>query len=265
MCGTAAAASSRSTVMRTSSEPARASAATCATVAVDVGRVGVGHRLHDDRRAAADRDRAVADADGDRGGAAARLRRGGGRACRQARKPGGGAGSRGRGGGRRWSCGAAYRGGARDPAMNRVARGGNFERKLLEGVTAAVKPEPRDSVNSAQRSRSPRRAGVKPALPATWSRLRASAGAGLVDPPTIVADEERDGVVRGDGGGHMRGKHCGKRGDGRSRAPPGNRAPGRPKSARDGGRPCPRAPSCHRRRAASPPLQARRARGVGRG
>src|SRR5439155_19812797 len=33
MCGTAAAASSRSTVMRTSSEPARASAATCATVA----------------------------------------------------------------------------------------------------------------------------------------------------------------------------------------------------------------------------------------
>src|SRR5689334_6446613 len=32
MCGTAAAASSRSTVMRTSSEPARDSAATCATV-----------------------------------------------------------------------------------------------------------------------------------------------------------------------------------------------------------------------------------------
>ncbi len=32
MCGTAAAASSRSTVMRTSSEPARASAATCFTV-----------------------------------------------------------------------------------------------------------------------------------------------------------------------------------------------------------------------------------------
>src|SRR5579872_5331472 len=32
MCGTALAASSRSTVMRTSSEPARASAATCATV-----------------------------------------------------------------------------------------------------------------------------------------------------------------------------------------------------------------------------------------
>ena len=32
MCGTAAAASSRSTVMRTISEPARASAATCLTV-----------------------------------------------------------------------------------------------------------------------------------------------------------------------------------------------------------------------------------------
>ena len=54
MCGTAAAASSRSTVMRTSSEPARASAATWRDGAVDVGRVGVGHRLHDDRRAAAD-------------------------------------------------------------------------------------------------------------------------------------------------------------------------------------------------------------------
>ena len=34
MCGTAAAASSRSTVMRTISEPARASAATCPTVAL---------------------------------------------------------------------------------------------------------------------------------------------------------------------------------------------------------------------------------------
>src|SRR5262249_47574111 len=34
MCGTAAAASSRSTVMRTSSEPARARAATCSTVAL---------------------------------------------------------------------------------------------------------------------------------------------------------------------------------------------------------------------------------------
>ena len=57
MCGTAAAASSRSTVMRTSSEPARASAATCCAVALDVGGVGVGHRLDDDRRAAADRPR----------------------------------------------------------------------------------------------------------------------------------------------------------------------------------------------------------------
>ena len=55
MCGTAAAASSRSTVMRTISEPARASAATWRDGAVDVGGVGVGHRLHDDRRAAADR------------------------------------------------------------------------------------------------------------------------------------------------------------------------------------------------------------------
>ena len=55
MCGTAAAASSRSTVTRTSSEPACASAATWATVEVDIRRVGVGHRLHDDRRAAAKR------------------------------------------------------------------------------------------------------------------------------------------------------------------------------------------------------------------
>ena len=54
MCGTAAAASSRSTVMRTISEPARASAATCRDGRIDVGGVGVGHRLHDDRRAAAD-------------------------------------------------------------------------------------------------------------------------------------------------------------------------------------------------------------------
>ena len=44
---------------------------------LDVGRVGVGHRLNDDRRAAADLDRAFALADGDRDGAAARLRRGG--------------------------------------------------------------------------------------------------------------------------------------------------------------------------------------------
>ena len=44
---------------------------------IDVGGVGVGHRLNDDRRAAADLDRAFALADGDRDGAAARLRRGG--------------------------------------------------------------------------------------------------------------------------------------------------------------------------------------------
>ena len=64
MCGTALAASSRSTVMRTISEPARASAAAWRTVPSDVGRVGVGHRLHDDRRVAADDDAADVDGDG---------------------------------------------------------------------------------------------------------------------------------------------------------------------------------------------------------
>ena len=64
MCGTAAAASSRSTVMRTISEPARASAATCCAVACDIGGVGVGHRLHDDRCAAADGDLAHVHGDG---------------------------------------------------------------------------------------------------------------------------------------------------------------------------------------------------------
>ena len=49
MCGTAAAASSLFTVTRTISEPARARAATCSMVPGNVGRVGVGHRLHDDR------------------------------------------------------------------------------------------------------------------------------------------------------------------------------------------------------------------------
>ena len=63
MWGTAAAASSRSTVRRTSSEPARASAAIWRVVAFDVGGVGVGHRLHDDRRAAANGHRPVAVAD----------------------------------------------------------------------------------------------------------------------------------------------------------------------------------------------------------
>ena len=55
--GTAAAASGRLTVIRTSSEPACASSMHCRGGRVDVGRVGVGHRLHGDGRAAADLDR----------------------------------------------------------------------------------------------------------------------------------------------------------------------------------------------------------------
>ena len=63
MCGTAAAASSRSTVMRTSSEPARASAATCArastsavsVLVIDCTTIG---------RTAADRDAADVDGNG---------------------------------------------------------------------------------------------------------------------------------------------------------------------------------------------------------
>ena len=47
--------------MRTISEPARDSAATCAIGAFDIGGVGIGHRLHDDRRTAADGD--IADHD----------------------------------------------------------------------------------------------------------------------------------------------------------------------------------------------------------
>ncbi len=54
MCGTAAAASSRSTVMRTISEPARGERRDLRDGAGDIGRVGIGHRLHDDGRAAAD-------------------------------------------------------------------------------------------------------------------------------------------------------------------------------------------------------------------
>mgnify|MGYP003694467945 CR=1 FL=1 len=46
------------TVTRTSSEPASASALDLRDGGRDVGGVGVGHRLHDDRRAAADRDTA---------------------------------------------------------------------------------------------------------------------------------------------------------------------------------------------------------------
>ena len=53
MCGTCAAASGVLTVMRTSSEPARASSLTWLAVP-RVGGVGVGHRLHHDRRVAAD-------------------------------------------------------------------------------------------------------------------------------------------------------------------------------------------------------------------
>ena len=63
ICGTASAASSRSTVMRTSSEPARARSAT-ARRPFDIGRIGVGHRLHDDRGVAADGHAADVDRDG---------------------------------------------------------------------------------------------------------------------------------------------------------------------------------------------------------
>ena len=61
--GTAAAASGRFTVTRTISEPASASSMHCCAVPAGVGRVGHRHRLHDDRRAAADLDAADADAD----------------------------------------------------------------------------------------------------------------------------------------------------------------------------------------------------------
>ena len=52
--GTAAAASGMLTVMRTSSEPARASSMHWVAVDFDVDGVGVRHRLDDDGRAAAD-------------------------------------------------------------------------------------------------------------------------------------------------------------------------------------------------------------------
>ena len=61
---TAAAASSLLTVRRTSSEPARARDCDLLDGALDVGRIGVGHRLDDDGRAAAHRD--LADLDGER-------------------------------------------------------------------------------------------------------------------------------------------------------------------------------------------------------
>ena len=63
MCGTAAAASSRSTVMRTSSEPAARERGDLARGAFDIGRVGIRHGLDDDRRAAAHGDAADADCD----------------------------------------------------------------------------------------------------------------------------------------------------------------------------------------------------------
>ena len=52
--GTAAAASGRLTVIRTISDPASASSTHCCAVPARVGGVGHRHRLHDDRRAAAD-------------------------------------------------------------------------------------------------------------------------------------------------------------------------------------------------------------------
>ena len=58
MSGTARAASSLLTVTRTSSLPASASARTWVIVPGDVGRVGVGHRLDDDRVGAAHLDAA---------------------------------------------------------------------------------------------------------------------------------------------------------------------------------------------------------------
>ena len=51
ICGTAAAASSRSTVMRTISGAGARQRRDLRDRAIDIGGVGVGHRLHDDRRA----------------------------------------------------------------------------------------------------------------------------------------------------------------------------------------------------------------------
>ena len=64
MCGTAAAASSRSTVMRTSSEPVAGKRRHLPRRSLDVGGIGIGHGLHDHRRAAAHWH--AADIDGDR-------------------------------------------------------------------------------------------------------------------------------------------------------------------------------------------------------
>ena len=59
--GSAAASSFFGTATRTSSQPADASAAICAGRRLDVVRLRQRHRLHDDGRAAADRDAADAD------------------------------------------------------------------------------------------------------------------------------------------------------------------------------------------------------------
>ena len=67
--GTAAAASSLFTVIRTIWEPAFARAATCAAVRARIGRVGVRHRLDDDGLGRADEDAADVGGDGVCGGA----------------------------------------------------------------------------------------------------------------------------------------------------------------------------------------------------
>ena len=62
--GTAAAASGTFTVTRTISEPACQSSITCCAVALRVRGVRHRHRLHDDRRTAADLDAADTDGNG---------------------------------------------------------------------------------------------------------------------------------------------------------------------------------------------------------
>ena len=64
ICGTAAAASARSTVMRTSSESGAGKRRDLGHGGLDIGGVGVGHRLHHDGRAATDSD--IADLDRNR-------------------------------------------------------------------------------------------------------------------------------------------------------------------------------------------------------
>ena len=79
--GTAAAASSVLTVTRTSCEPAWARRATWIAVPSAIGRVGVGHRLDDDRVGAPDEDAADVDADGRPASRAERVGRGHGPAA----------------------------------------------------------------------------------------------------------------------------------------------------------------------------------------